>query len=353
MRPPAPSVSRLLTAAASAALLSGVGCHHRTPQRTTIEPNDTLPPIQVTTGSAPATPAKPMPGGGSGDAMPLPPGFPDPALVRQEMPEEPRFVAAYGAIGRPRLLVFVNRTVTGELVPVAATSVPRPGLVTADAAPYLQPGQYDMAAARSIDYELIENILSDDLAADGKVTMIAPLEARQRLSEAEVQDVQSGRPQMLGELATKLNADVLVQVTARPSQQTAQGLAIRLVAEALNTHGGQAIAFASVDLPAPLTKPVLNEYVRFVARKLMDGMSTSWESMGPAAAQPPATVTPVNPPPAPAPVPLPPVPTPTPAPPPPPAPAPTPPIAPATPLTPATPTSRASTGNPLDLPPPP
>ena len=270
-----------LLAAVSVAALGTVGCveHDRDPN-----PNAGLPPVQVVDTRVDPQVNKPLPpqGGTTGD---LPPAFADPALVRQELPEEPRYAQAYAAIGRPRLVVFVNRTVAGELVPVAPAA---PAVSRVDVtggygdrtAVYLQPGQYDEADARSIDYELIENLLADELSADGRVSMVAPLAARQRLGDAEVRDIQAGRPQMLGEVATRLNADVLVQVTAHPSRQTADGLCIRLVAEAVNTHGGQAIAFAAVDVPPPLTKQTLNDYTRFAARKLMDGMSGSWEAMG-------------------------------------------------------------------------
>ena len=327
---------RLLSAVALAALAADAGCHHDRARRYA-DDEDGPPPTQVVTAPAASTYHKPLP---PQNGAALPPAYADPALVRQQVPEEPRYVQAYGNIGKPRLLVFVNRTVTGELVPVAPSVTVRGGNGTTA---YLQPGQYDEAEAKAIDYELIENLLTEDLAADGKVTVIAPMSARQRLSEDDVRAVQAGRPQMLGQVAVKLNADVLVQVTARPSQQTDVGLGIRLVAEALNTHGGQAIALASVDVPPPLTKPQLNEYVRFVARKLMDGMSTSWEDMAAAPATPPPAA--AAPPPTPA-VSAPPV-----------VPAP-PPVQVAPPasggMTPAVrPPATQSTGDPSDLPPPP
>ncbi len=286
VRPSTDTARRALTAAAAAALLAGVGCHHRRP---VARRDEGPPPVQVVTTSTPYTPSKPLP---PQDAYAgLPPAYADPAIVRQQPPEEPRYVQAYNNIGRPKVIVFVNRTITGELVPVNPNVTVRSGLTPYDdrATTYLRAGQYDEAQAKSIDYETIEILLTEDLSADGKVTLIAPTSARQRLSNEEVSEVQAGRPQMLGELATKLNADVLVQVTARPSQQTDAGLGIRLVAQALNTHGGQAIAFASVDVPPPLTTGRLNEYVRFVSRKLMDGMSGSWEAM---AVPAPITATP-------------------------------------------------------------
>jgi hypothetical protein len=277
------------------------------------------PPVQVINGPPPlATYDKPLPP--PNRSTDLTPGFDDPALVHQQLPEEPNFIAAYERVGKPRLMVFVNRTLSGDLIPVnpnlpevtiqntqQATGSVRtstdsnstsnslystysqnsnrsfesngPGQYTSKTEVFLQPGQYDETQAKSIDYELIENLLTDNLSADGKVTEISPLSARQRLSDEEVKELQSGRPQMLGELAGKLQADVLVQVTARPSVQTDQGLGIRLIAQAFNTRGGQAIASAAVDVPPPLIKTKLNVYTRFVARKLMDGMTQSWNNM--------------------------------------------------------------------------
>jgi hypothetical protein len=350
--PADPRIARRAVAlAAVAVLFADAGCaHHQEARR--YDDDAGPPPVQVVTTYAPNGPIKPLPpqDGSAG----LPPAYADPAIVRQQVPEEPRYVQAYDNIGKPKIVVFVNRTITGELVPVNPNVTVRAGLTPYDdrTTTYLHPGQYDAAQASSIDYELIENLLTEDLSADGKVMLIAPLAARQRLGDDEVREVQAGRPQMLGELATKLNADVLVQVTARPSQQTDQGLGIRLVAEALNTHGGQAIAFAAVDVPPPLTRATVNEYVRFVARKLMDGMSGSWESMAvpPPVAQSPApggfsppAVPPVAPP----------------APPPPPPPVQATPAAPGTvnpmsTLSPSTqPAARSATSSPLDLPPPP
>jgi hypothetical protein len=281
--------ARSTAAALLVAAAFGVGCHHT--HKTSRVYTDPNAPPQVVTGPATPYAPKPMPGG---DVPVLPTPANDPAIVREQLPEELAFVPAYNSIGKPRLMVFVNRTVTGELLPVqpaagVAVSADRPVV-------YLQPGQYDQAQAGAIDYQLVEDLLAEDLSAGGKVTMIAPLGARQRLTEDDVRDIQAGRAQMLGELVAKLNADVLIQVTAHPSEQTAQGLGIRLVAEAVNTRGGQAIGFASADVAAPLTKDKLNTSVRFMARKLMGGMTDAWVAMANPQPAAPVTPPPVSPP---------------------------------------------------------
>lgn len=264
----------------------------------------------------------------SAGALPPPP-FNDAPLVSQETPEQQAFVDAYNSVGRPRMVVFVNRTLEGELLPVNAddpvASVERTrrsrGDVTvesrerrntdarvrdrysdADARSdrdttdrfeargggpneyrdrvdlYLRPGQYDEASARQIDYEAIETILTDWLAAGGRTEVVSPLTARQRLTDEQVKDLHGGRPRVMGELARELDADVLVHVSARPTRQTRRGLEVRLVAEAINVRGGQSIGRAVVDIFPPLDKPRINKFTRYLARGLMDRMIGAWEN---------------------------------------------------------------------------
>jgi hypothetical protein len=250
------------------------------------------------------------------DYAPEPP-FYDPPLVTQRTPEQARFEQAYRAVGKPRITVFVNRTLEGTLVPVnphePAVGVERTrgatgGVTversdynrrtdrtekfqTAPGAPgeyrettkvYLKPGQYDAANAKSIDYQAMETVLTDFLACQGTVEIMSPTTARQRLSDDQVKALQSGRPQVLREVAQQLETDVLIQVSAHPTRQTEYGLEVRLVAEALNVKGGQQVGRAIVDLEPPLDKPTLNKYTRYVARKLMMDMTQNWGSEPPA-----------------------------------------------------------------------
>src|SRR5947209_15524617 len=46
------------------------------------------------------------------------PLYNDPPLLGQRPPEASAFVNAYRQVGRPRIVVFVNRTLAGELLPV-------------------------------------------------------------------------------------------------------------------------------------------------------------------------------------------------------------------------------------------
>lgn len=215
-----------------------------------------------------------------------PPAFDDPPLVTQAPPEQPAYLEAYDRIGQPRVAVFVNRTIEGQLVPVAPGRDPIAGVAvsrsdgsSASAEVYLSRGQYDEAQAKAIDYEAIELVLADLLAANGRVTLISPTMARQRLTDGEVKDLQSGRPRVLREIAEKLDVDVLIQAQARPTQQTAEGLGIRVLVEALNTDGGESIARAFVDVPPPLEKTTINRFARFLARKTMYELASTWTAM--------------------------------------------------------------------------
>lgn len=178
-----------------------------------------------------------------------PPAFDDAPLVTQAVPEEPAFVNAYNRVGRPRIAVVVNRT-----------------LSDATDESYLAPGQYDEAQAKAIDYQAIELVLTDVLSAGGKVALVNPT---MRVANGE-----------------KPNADMVIQVNARPTKQTAAGLEFRILVEAINTRDGESVARAFVDVPPPLDKVTITKYARFLARKTMAGTANAWATM---ANEPPTT----------------------------------------------------------------
>jgi hypothetical protein len=94
--------------------------------------------------------------------------------------------------------------------------------------------------------------------------------------------MQQGRARVLNDVARNLNADILVQVQARPTHQSETGLEIRLIAEAIDVPHGEAIGHAVVPLHPPLITENINESTRFVARKLMIDMMGAWSAPGPA-----------------------------------------------------------------------
>lgn len=274
------------------------GCQDAPPPRVAVPPPDAQPLVRQ------SEPMKPLP---APEPAPEPQSpYYDEPLVWQRPPEQAPFVDAYRRVGEPHLVVFVNRTLEGSIIPVA-TDVPLSSVETKNVNSqgkttyrektdvYLRAGQYDEASAKSIDYEAIETILTDWLSCNGAVTLVSPDMAHQRLTDQQVQELQSGRPQALSEIAQQLNADVLIQVQAHPTRQTDQGLGVRLIAEALNTHGGASIGRAVVDIPPPLSKTQINRYTRYIARKLMDDMTGTWLNVPPG--RPPAAADAPNPPP--------------------------------------------------------
>ncbi|QOV90664.1 hypothetical protein [Humisphaera borealis] len=242
-------------------------------------------------------PVKPLPGPDSAES-PAPP-FADVPLVYQRPPEQKMFVDGYNAVGRPKLAVFVNRSLLGDALPIEAAPVaervPPSGVDPIRGNPfrdehgqditYLRSGQYDEASAKQIDYATIENVMTQWLACEGQTTIASPAVVRERLNADEIGKLQQGRTRQLGELAKELNADILIYAQARPTRQTERGLEIRLNVEAINISHGEQIARATVLIPPPLDTERINMYTRFIARKLMADMAMTWSGPGPARQQ--------------------------------------------------------------------
>ena len=223
------------------------------------------------------------------EAADIRPPFDDAPIVSQRPPEQRAFVDAYRAVGSPRITLLVNRTLEGSIIPasnepgVHASLPPQrsSGDPAASGVNYLQRGQYDEVDAKSLDYQAIETIMTDWLASNGQVTVISPTMARQRLTDQQLKELQEGRPTALSEIAQQLGADVLIQVQAHPTKQTSDGLEVRVIAEAMNTKGGQSVGRAVVDVRPPLAKTSINRATRFLARKLMDDMIQAWSAPPP------------------------------------------------------------------------
>jgi hypothetical protein len=279
-------------------------------------------------------PVKPLsPQGPVAIAGPQP--FYDEPLLIDTPPEARRFVEAYRQVGRPRIVIFVNRTLEGQIVPAAGDEGPAKtvektrkattgvnvesrdyrfsadrsgekirdtrdkfqttgaGEYTERTVVYLHPGEYDEIQAKGIDYGMMEMLLTDWMSADNQVAIVSPLMARKKLTAEQVKELESGRPQVLSEIAKQLDADILIQIQARPTRQTGRGLELRILADVMDLQRGESLARGAVDLEPPLDKIQMNRYTRFLARKLMDGMATTW-SLPPApapekgAAPPPA-----------------------------------------------------------------
>jgi hypothetical protein len=235
------------------------------------------------------------------DAPPLPPAvipFDDPPIVTQAPPEQPMFVDAYRAVGAPRIVVYVNRTMEGSLIGtteeqrLAGVRVDAPGTrYDGSIEVYLPPGQYDEVAAKRIDYDAFELVMADLLSAGGRVTLVSPGMARTRLTDQQIRQIETGQTAALRLIAETLDADVLVQVQARPTQQTSKGLGVRMLAEAINTRGGESLARAFVDVAPPLTKTQIQKHARYLSRVVMLKLTGAWENLPPPAATNPAPTT--------------------------------------------------------------
>lgn len=243
--------------------------------QTTPPPRGEIPPVGTYTAHDRGTVIeKPLPNQDDG-ARAMPNGFDDGPLLTQPLPEQAAFVKSYRAVGSPRVALFVNRTLDG---------VPYPGDTNE---------QIDR-----IDYDAVENVMIGWLAADGKVVMVSP-----RLGATQGRAMNTeGRQGVLQSAAREGGIDVLVHVQARMTRHYGEQPGVRLVAEAVNTQGGESIARAFIDMPPNMEKPIIGERTRYLARKLMQDMTNFWENAplsSPQPSRPPApspSVPPVAPP---------------------------------------------------------
>ena len=259
-----------LALAALAAIALIAGCDTSTPPPRAIVPGPTFYPLHQ------YAPEKPMPP----ELDVPPPPFNDPAIITQQLPEETAFIRQYIRVGQPRFVVFVNRDLYGQ-------GIQTPGVIAVPGT-YISREQLDQLQAAQLDYMTIETMLADWLAADGKVHIVSPSAVHGLLTPTQVQNLQAGQPNALTPIAQTLSADVLVQVQVHPVEQTMLGLRYLLIAEAINTRDGASIGRCTIPLDPPLDKPHINDDTRFVARKLMDEITLSWQNYQP----PPAVMTP-------------------------------------------------------------
>jgi hypothetical protein len=178
---------------------------------------------------------KPMPAD-LARAEPPPPAFDDVAIIDQEMPERREFVRAYNNVGRPLLIVEgLNQT------DIAGTSADRP----------------------------VALMFSDWLRADGAVNIATARGER-------------AKPDVVIELAVAGEGD---------------REAVNLSARAINVGDNVILGQAMVDMPKPVDRGGINRYTRFLARKLMNDMTRTWQSapVAPARVEPVAPVEPIAP----------------------------------------------------------
>src|SRR5581483_11370628 len=95
--------------------------------------------------------------------------------------------------------------------------------------------KYDIFGATADDYEMIEASITQYFQNSGKVQVKDSEQARAKLDREQVLRIENGDPAANRLLATERQADVLIRVTAKPTNQSSGGPAIRLIAKAVST----------------------------------------------------------------------------------------------------------------------
>jgi hypothetical protein len=179
---------------------------------------------------------------------------------------EDAFVQAYVARRSPKIMVFVNRTIQGD-------PLPKDGLEE-----ILRVTDRQMAPDANInDYAMIEASLIRYLDNSGKIQISDSDAARARLNREQILRIENGDPAAARLLATELQQDVLIRVTAVPTRQSSSGQpAVRLVAKAVSTTDARVLGNAFVDMPLPMGKTNINVFTGYLASELMGSMSQKW-----------------------------------------------------------------------------
>ena len=258
-------------ATAAAAALALAGCHNPPPPRIQI-PSDAsgsdwgvyqhdevkpLPTQPAERELAVGEPSAPPPGTGAAapgdtgtDAFANPPSRPAPP---PPPPVSQAYLDAYDRVGRPRLMVVIDRPETA----------PRS----------LVPG----------DYDALERVVREALAANGQVAVVPAASLRQSLSMQQIHDAATGNATALGQAGQALRADVIVSVTVDPpaNDQT------KITATARNARDGQTIATVTSQLPSPPPRRQLDFAGRLLGERMVDELATTWDRLaGSPATQP-------------------------------------------------------------------
>jgi hypothetical protein len=278
---------------------------------------------------------KPLPPEATGE-YPGGPNGPPVAITHQALPEEENFVKAYEAARSPRIMVFVNRTIQGDILPkdnleelikvedtqsstgavkvnsqngtndnstsnsavggydpsasntVTNSNTSRSNsfetgnangavyqhttTIKTDAPP---PSKYDSIGASRTDYEAIELSLMNYMTGPGVDIRDSDI-LRSKLDREQELRLENNDRGVLPLLKQEFQTDVLIQVAATPTSHASVGQAVRMLAKAIRTTDGRVLASDYQDLPLPLTKTVINVFTRRIAQNLMVGMANVW-----------------------------------------------------------------------------
>lgn len=297
------------------------------------------PAVQPQPGPPNAAPEVPQP-----PQPPLPP-LPPTAMVPapnaaqiasagNALPEEEAFVRAYTGRRSPRIMVFVNRTIQGDILPkdnldelirmevkhtatggvkvssensastqanssgssagYSGTSVNSANINSAktDKSNFVSGGPADYTKTTSLkvvadkldeigasrtDYDMVELSLIDYLDCGGRVHVFDSESVRGKLDREKILRIENSDPAAVKLLSTELQTDVLIQVKATPTHQSQwPNGAVRLTVRALSTTDGRNLAAAFVDMPLPMTKDAVNIFTRYLAQKVMTKLTAVW-----------------------------------------------------------------------------
>lgn len=198
---------------------ASAGCHNEPPPPRVPVPSSAYQP-SVTYGR---DPAKPMPS----QRVELS------TMASATTSPSNRFLDAYDRVGHPHIALFINK---------------------------------------SIDQRALDIRLLDALSFDGRVTIVSPENLRQKLSARQIDDLNSGKKEVVNQLATQADADVLVHV-----HDQAQGATRSvLVAEAVDTRRAESLGRAEVDFTPPLDLVQIGKTVPPLVAKLTDQVAGTW-----------------------------------------------------------------------------
>jgi hypothetical protein len=160
---------------------------------------------------------------------PLPPA--EYSVVQNEPPSAiPQalrdWVDVYNKVGRPRIVVYVNRTMGSRLIGEQQNELPSSSTVL------------------PINTYRIEQTLIHHLSVDRQVTIVPSETVLERLTSDDLRSIQAGQTSALKILSAKLDAQVLIQVQPRPD--SADNLS--LVAQALNIEDSVKLGQATTPL---------------------------------------------------------------------------------------------------------
>jgi hypothetical protein len=190
-----------------------------------------LPPSATQELRESARPAEDVPPSG---LMPVAP--PVPAMVSAA------YLDAYDRVGRPRLVVSIVR-----------------------------PDNPDRALVPG-DYDLLERVMREVISGGGQVAVVPAMVVHERLSAAQLRDLQSGQEKTLADVGSSLRADVLVEVRiARAGDQQ------QLTATAKNTRDGQAIASAAATIPSLSPRRQIDFAGRLLGERMVDALADTWD----------------------------------------------------------------------------